>query len=295
MAKVAEGYMPFGGVQTYWRVVGEKTEKLPLLTLHGGPGAAHDYLTSLDDLAEGGRQVIYYDQCGCGRSPALSDTGRWTFNFFAEELQALHKYLDLKHYHVLGQSWGGMLAIYFAHTRPKGLVGLVLASSPVSIAQWNYEIACLISRMPDGPRDALLQGDASGRRNTRAYKESLEQFYMRHVCRMEAVPGFVRRSLSQMGEVYFTMRGEKELELGGALKNVDLTPLLPDIDARTLVTAGKFDQCTPKVVQTLLDGIAGSRSMILEKSAHLAHVEERDTFNIAVEAFLTEVETNATA
>ena len=64
MVKVAEGYMPFGEYRTYWRVVGERTKKLPLLTLHGGPGAAHNYLTSFDDLAKDGRQVIYYDQCG---------------------------------------------------------------------------------------------------------------------------------------------------------------------------------------------------------------------------------------
>ena len=291
MAQVAEGYMPFGECRTYWRVVGERTEKLPLLTLHGGPGAAHDYLTSLDDLAKDGRQVIYYDQSGCGRSPATSNPSRWTPEFFLEELLALCKHLGLERFHLLGQSWGGMLAIYFARARPKCLAGLVLASSPVSIAQWNDEIAFLLSKMPDGPLDALLRGEAAGSRDTREYREALSQFYRRHICRMDVVPEFVRRSISQMGEVYFTMRGERELKLGGVLKGVDLTPFLPDIDAPTLVTAGRFDQCTPKVVQTLLNGIADSRAIILENSAHLAHVEERETFNNEVEAFLAEIET----
>ena len=209
MGNVGEGYMPFEGSRTYWRVVGERTEKLPLLTLHGGPGAAHGYMTSLDDLAKGGRQVIYYDQCGCGKSHAPSNPGRWTTEFFVEELQALHKYLNLEHFHMLGHSWGGMLAICFACSRPKGLAGLVLVSSPVSIAH---------------------------------------------------------------------------------LKGIDLTPFLAGIDVPTLVTAGQFDHCTPKVVRILLNGISGSRSMILEKSGHLAHVEERETFNNGVEAFLAEVE-----
>ena len=287
---VSEGYMPFGESRTYWRMVGERTEKLPLLALHGGPAAAHGYLTSLNDLAENGRQVIYYDQSGCGRSKAPSNPGRWTPAFFVEELQALHKYLNLEHFHLLGHSWGGMLAIYFAHTRPRGLAGLVLASSPVSIAQFNDEIGRLLSQMPDGTRGELELGEATGRRDTREYRKSFAQFYKRHFCRMETVPEFVRESLPQSSEVYYAMRGNGALKLGGALKDVDLTPLLPGIEVPTLVTAGKYDQCTPNVVRTLLEGLADSRSIILENSGHLAHVEERETFNNAVEAFLAEVE-----
>ena len=66
--KVTEGYMPFMGYQTYYRIVGEATEKAPLLLLHGGPGSTHNYFEVLDCIAETGRQVIYYDQIGCGKS-----------------------------------------------------------------------------------------------------------------------------------------------------------------------------------------------------------------------------------
>ena len=291
MAKVAEGYMAFGESRTYWCMVGERTKKLPLLTLHGGPGAAHDYLTSLDDLAADGRQVIYYDQYGCGRSPAPSQD-HWTPELFLEELKALRKHLNLECFHLLGQSWGGMLAIRFAHTRPRGLTGLVLASSPVSVQQWNDESACLLSGMPDDQRGALIMGEATGRRNTREYLEALSLFNARHICRMKTIPKFVLRSLHQIGEVFYSMRGGSGLKLGGVLTNVDLTPLLPAIDVPTLVTAGRFDQCTPKVVRTLLGGITGSRSFILENSGHLAHVEERETYNKALETFLAEAEMN---
>ena len=78
MANIKEGYIPFKGLKTYYRIVGEcKDGKKPLLTLHGGPGAQHDYLESLDGLAEYGRQVIYYDQLGCGKSPAPSNPDMW--------------------------------------------------------------------------------------------------------------------------------------------------------------------------------------------------------------------------
>jgi proline-specific peptidase len=290
MSKITEGFMPFAGSQTFYRIVGDKTDRLPLLTFHGGPGAAHNYLTSLDDLAERGRRVIYYDQIGCGKSPAPSDPGRWTPELFVEEAQALQKHLRLDRFHLLGQSWGGMLAIYFAHTQPNGLVSVTLASSPVSIPQWNEESARLLSEMPEELRTTLQHGEATGNRDTQEYRDALDQFYLRHLCRMETMPDYVVDSFAQMGEVYHTMQGESELKLTGTLKDVDLTPLLAGIHVPTLITAGQYDQCTTLVVKTLLDNIPNSRSVIFEDSGHLAHVEKREDYNRTLEAFMEEVE-----
>jgi proline-specific peptidase len=290
MAKIVEGFMPFGGTKTYYRIAGDKTDKLPLLTFHGGPGASHSYLISLDDLAEQGRQVIYYDQIGCGKSAAPPAPSRWTPELFTEEAHALRKHLGLDKFHVFGQSWGGMLAIYFAHTQPEGLVSVTLASSPVSIPQWNEESARLLSEMPEALRTALEHGEATGNRDTQEYRDALDQFYLRHLCRMETMPDYVLASFAQMGEVYHTMQGESELKLTGTLKDVDLTPLLAAINVPVLVTAGQYDQCTPLVVKTLLDNIPNSRSLVFQDSGHLAHVEKREEYNKALEKFLGEIE-----
>ncbi|MDR1873429.1 MAG: proline iminopeptidase-family hydrolase [Synergistaceae bacterium] len=294
MLKIIEGFMPFGGSQTYYRIAGDKTDRLPLLTFHGGPGASHSYLLSLDDLAGRGRQVIYYDQTGCGKSPAPSDPGRWTPELFVEEAQALQKHLRLDEFHLLGQSWGGMLAIYFAHTRPKGLTSVTLASSPVSIPQWNEESARLLSEMPEGPRAALEHGEATGERDTQEYRDALDQFYLRHLCRMETMPDYVLASFAQMGEVYHTLQGDSELRLTGTLKDVDLTPLLAGIGVPALITAGQYDQCTGAVVKTLLDHIPDARAVVFKDSGHLAHVEKREAYNRTLEAFLEEVEAKST-
>jgi proline-specific peptidase len=288
--KITEGFMPFGGSETYYRIVGDKTDKLPLLTFHGGPGASHNYLVSLDDLAERGRQVIYYDQIGCGKSKAPSDPGRWTPELFVEEAHALRHHLGLDEFHAFGQSWGGMLAICFANSQPKGLTSVTLASSPVSIPQWNEESARLLSEMPEGPRAALERGEATGSRDTQEYRDALDQFYLRHLCRMENMPDYVIASFAEMGEVYHTMQGESELKLTGTLKDVDLTPMLKEIKVPALVTAGQYDQCTALVVKTLLDNIPNSRSAVFEDSGHLAHVEKREEYNRTLEAFLEEVE-----
>src|SRR5437879_3881963 len=126
--KRTEGNVPFRGFQTWYRVVGEREDegKLPLLLLHGGPGATHDYLEPLEGMAETGRRAIFYDQLGCGKSDLPDDPSLWTTELFVDEVGAMREALGLERVHVFGNSWGGMLALEYALTRPAGLVSLVL-------------------------------------------------------------------------------------------------------------------------------------------------------------------------
>src|SRR5687768_11881637 len=119
---VHEGFVPFRGFRTWYRIVGDADApgKAPLLCLHGGPGVPHDYLTPLDRLARTGRRVIYYDQLGCGNSDQPHDPSLWTVELFLDELRTVRAALGLERVHLLGQSWGGMLAMEYALTRPPG-------------------------------------------------------------------------------------------------------------------------------------------------------------------------------
>jgi proline-specific peptidase len=112
---VKEGFIPFREFKVWYRIVGEQTtpEKLPLLCLHGGPGAVHDYLEPLEAMAETGRQVIFYDQLGCGKSDQPHNPSLWTVDLFLDELNVVRKELALNNLYILGQSWGGMLAMQY--------------------------------------------------------------------------------------------------------------------------------------------------------------------------------------
>src|SRR3954452_21324182 len=114
-APSTEGFVPFRGFDTWYRIVGqgEARGKLPLLCLHGGPGVPHDYLEPLEAMAATGRRVIFYDQLGCGRSAQPHDPDLWTVEFFVEELGVVREQLGLTRTHLLGQSWGGMLAMQY--------------------------------------------------------------------------------------------------------------------------------------------------------------------------------------
>ena len=107
VVKIKEGYMPFHEYKTYYRIVGEPSaDKAPLLLIHGGPGSSHNYFELMDDYAETGRQLIMYDQVGCGKSSLPEDPGVYVKETWAEELVALRKFLHLDELHMLGQSWG---------------------------------------------------------------------------------------------------------------------------------------------------------------------------------------------
>src|SRR5690242_2983720 len=156
---VREGTIPFKGYETWYQVIGEGEQpgKFPLLCLHGGPGAGHDYLESLAAMADTGRRVIFYDQLGCSRSSIPeSKPEMWTVDLFVEEVDAVRQALGLDRTHLLGQSWGGMLAMEYALTQPKGLISLTVASSPASMIQWVAEANRLREDLPAEAQHTLL-------------------------------------------------------------------------------------------------------------------------------------------
>ena len=147
--EIKEGYMPFMGYQTYYRIVGKTEEgKSPIILLHGGPGSTHNYFELLDRVAESGRTVIMYDQLGCGNSFVEGHPELWTPETWLNELCVLIDYLHIDHFHLLGQSWGGMLAIiYLIEKQAKGVKSAIL-SSTLSSSRLRRRMTFRARRMP---------------------------------------------------------------------------------------------------------------------------------------------------
>lgn len=292
---VVEGRIPFKGYSTWYRIVdhGEAAGKLPLLCLHGGPGAAHDYLESLDAIAATGRRVIYYDQLGCANSSLPHPAPEmWTVELFVEEIDAVRTALGLERIHLLGQSWGGMLAMEYMLTQPKGIASLTIASSPASMKQWVAEANRLRAQLPAEIRAALDKHEAADTTSDPEYIEATNEFYARHVCRVPH-PDYVARSFSKLAEnpeVYNTMNGPNEFFVIGTLKDWDIIDRLPEINAPTLVTSGKYDEATPLIAGTVYTGIPGAHWVTFDHSSHMAHVEEADRYMQVLSAWLAENE-----
>jgi len=290
---VTEGTIPFKGYKTWYKIVGEKEDegKLPLLLLHGGPGACHDYLWSLAPMADTGRRVIFYDQIGCGLSQiGESKPEMWTVDLFVEEVDNVRKALGLDRIHLLGQSWGGMLAMEYMIRQPEGVASVTIASSPASMIQWVEEANKLREQLPPEVNATLLKHEADGTTSDPEYITAMTEFYNRHVCRVVPNPDYVQRSFTKLGEnpeVYNTMNGPSEFFVVGTLKNWNVIPQLGKINAPTLVTSGRYEEATPTIAETVHKGIPGSEWVLFENSSHMAHVEEADRFMQVLSAFIS--------
>ncbi|MCP3983026.1 MAG: alpha/beta fold hydrolase [bacterium] len=146
---MSEGFLHFQGHRTWYRISGDlHSGKVPLLLLHGGPGMGGAAFEPLEALAHS-RAVIRYDQLGCGRSDRPGDPSLWQIPTFTRELDAIRSELGLERVHLLGWSWGGMLALEYLLGQPKGIVSLTLASSLCSTAFWAEETRRLRMELPE--------------------------------------------------------------------------------------------------------------------------------------------------
>ena len=214
---------------------------------------------SRPSLRRGGA-VIFYDQLGCGLSDQPHDPEMWTVDLFVEELGVVRQALGLDHTHILGQSWGGMLAMQYALTQPQGVASLVIANSPASMAQWVSEANRLRADLPPEVQQTLLQHEAAGTTDDPAYLTAMQVFYDRHVCRVVPAPEYVARSFAQIErnpEVYHTMNGPSEFHCIGKIKDWDIVDRLGEINIPALVISGRYDEATPLIAETVHNGIRG--------------------------------------
>lgn len=285
----AEGYAPVPGGRIYWRRFGAGG-KTPLLMLHGGPGAAHNYLLSMKALADE-RPVIFYDQLGCGKADAPTDESLYTVQRSVDELDAVRKALGLEKVILYGHSWGSALAIeYLCQGRGQGVEKLVLAGALASIPQAVAGMQRLIASLPDGAGDKLHALEKAGKQATPEYAALVQQFYDNFLLRVAPTPDALTTfdSLSK-SIAYRVMNGPNEFDIVGVIKTWDRRKDLKAITQKTLITTGEFDEITLDCHQTIRDGVAGqARLAVMTGCSHLTMVEKPAQYNALVREFLTQ-------
>lgn len=290
-----EGYLVRDGRRTWYRVVGDG-DGVPVVICHGGPGATHDYVAPIAELHRAGRACVLYDQLGNGRSDHLpgADPSFWSADLFRRELTALVAHLGIAdRYHVIGQSWGGMLALLHALERPPGLVSVVAADSPASMHDFVTGCNELLDAMPADVAATIREGERTGETATDEFQAAVMEFYRRHVCRLNPWPDCVVRSFAAMEEdatVYGTMNGPTEFTVVGTIAGFDISDRLAEIEAPVLLVSGAHDEVRPWVVEKLQARLRDSEWALFEDSSHMPHVEEHERFLKVVKAFLARVE-----
>jgi L-proline amide hydrolase len=288
--RAREGYVDFRGYRTWYRFVGDLNSAVaPLLALHGGPGSTHHYFTPLEALASE-RPVVLYDQIGCGKSDRPTDI-EWSVDVFRDEVVALREQLALERIHLLGTSWGGMLAQEHVLSGATGIVSLILSSTLANLALWNEEQSKLKAQLPAEVVEVLDRHEAAGTFDDPEYAQAMVPYFDRHFYRGPLPrPELDAMDKGRAPDVYRAMQGPNEWMTTGALRGWDTRDRLSEIDVPTLVIRGAYDMCTAPVAAELVDGIPGAREVVLEQSSHTPVLEETDRYLQVVGEFLRDAE-----
>jgi len=285
--KQTEGYVNVLGFDLFYRQFGEPG-KGEILCLHGGPGATHDYLLALADLAGHGYRVTFYDQLGCGRSQLPKNTTLFVPERYVEEVEAFRRKMRLGKPHVIGSSWGGMLAIAYALKYQRNMATMTTVGGLQSVPLTVREMERMKRGLPEEVQQTLAKYEAEGDYENSEYLKAVMVFYNRHLCRLSPWPEELTYSLDHVSKpVYGTMNGPNEFTIIGNTRYWDVTDRLKTIKIPTLVLGGRYDEVSPVVAREIHRQIRGSELTIFPNSSHLPFWEERESFMKRVIRFLS--------
>jgi pimeloyl-ACP methyl ester carboxylesterase len=289
-ASGVSGSVPFRGGVTWYRVAGSRSsgpgqvqtigsadDAAPLVLLHGGPGAGHNYLLPLIELFGEDRAIVFYDQVGCGNSTPRPDwpDESFTMDLFLQELESLVVHLGLNRFHLLGHSWGGMLATEYALAHPGKIASLTLCSTAASV---KLMMGSLL------PLYAAVEAEGV------PPEQFMEAFCARHICRITPLPDGLAQSLSLLAknpQVNRAMNTSDETgEIVGTLRGWTSEDRLTQISAPTLVMHGEFDEQDASAHEPFLKLIPDVRGHVFAGASHSAYSESPEEFREVLAPFL---------
>jgi proline iminopeptidase len=291
-----EGFVDAGGVMIYYKILGKGA---PLLIVHGGPGASHDYfLPYLLPLARTNK-LIFIDERGSGKSSKLDDPKGYTVENMVEDAEAVRVALGLGKVTLLGHSYGGVLAQAYALKYQKNLTHLILGSTFASTDALNKIFVQMKEKMAPELRDRINKMEAEGlfshgkdfekNRYTNDYMIAawgegyFPYLYQNHP---DANYDPVANGTSTSWDLYKEMWGEHgEFIIDGNLKSVEYTDRLATIKVPTLIICGDHDESDPSLSRAMQEKIAGSKLVVLPKSGHMTFVDQTGMFLKAVDDF----------
>ncbi|MBQ9448468.1 MAG: proline iminopeptidase-family hydrolase [Acholeplasmatales bacterium] len=294
--EIKEGYMPFKGYRTYYRITNPNGSKTPIIFCHGGPGSTHNFFEIFDEFAyDDDRPVVLYDQLGCGKSYVKEDLNDdlWNKETWVNELIALRKYLNLDKVHILGHSWGGMLnIIYNVDYNPKGVKSIILSSTLSSASLWKKETHRLLNLMDNRNKNALIDGEMKHEFNSNRFQNAYDKYSYRYIYgpfKKGVDPECITRKKKCNKYVYLNTWGESEFTPSGNLSSYEYTDKLFKIKSPVLILSGANDESTPLQNKIMYDEIKTKKKWVLfQDSRHMSYYEEHELYVKVLKEFLND-------
>ncbi len=293
---IQEGYVDSSGVLIYYATIGRGA---PIVIVHGGPGASHDYfLPYLLPLARQNR-LIFIDERGSGRSQKLDDPAGYTVENMVEDVEAVRQGLVLGKITLLGHSYEGVLAQAYALKYQNNLSHLILCSTFASTTEMNQVLARIKRAAPEDVREQIDREEKAGlyghgkdyQRNRYTNEYMIAAWgggYFPYLYQNHPDPNYDPTTIGNAAwDLYREMWGSNgEFVIDGNLKSVEYVERLHTIHVPTLIIAGDHDECDPALSQEMHQKVADSQIVILPKSGHMTFVDQQEMFNDSVNAFV---------
>src|SRR5450631_230404 len=294
---IQDGFVDSHGALIYYASVGRGA---PLMIVHGGPGASHDYfLPYLLPLMRTNR-LVFIDERGSGKSSKLDDPAQYTVANMVEDIEAVRQALDLGKISLLGHSFGGVLVQAYAFKYQQNLSHLILGSTFASTTEINQALAAMKAAMSPKDRDRVNALEAAGlfgkgeiwehgRYPEEDRKLAWGIGYFPYVYQNHPDPNYdpLASNTGTAWDVYREMWGsDGEFIIDGNLKEVEYVGQLSQIKVPTLIIVGDHDESDPKMSQEMHEKIAGSQLVILTNSGHMTFVDQPGQFLKAVRDFI---------
>ena len=293
---------PKGEFNVWTKRVGNNP-RIKVLLLHGGPGATHELYECFDGyLPYEGIEYIYYDQLGSYYSDQPSDNELWTIERFVDEVEQVRKALDLNsdNFFLLGQSWGGMLAIEYALAHQENLKGLIISNMMSDVKAYNkYAKEVLGPQMPNEVLEEVLKMEEKEDFENPRYEELLmKHHYTAHVLRMplETWPNSITRTFDHLNpEVYVYMQGPSEFGIidKATLHDWNRSEDLSKVKVPTLTIGGTHDTMDPKHMEWMAGEVENGRYLHCPNGSHLSQYDDQKTYINGVVKFLKDVDKGA--
>jgi proline iminopeptidase len=291
-----EGFVDANGVMIYYMILGRGE---PLMIVHGGPGASHDYFLPYLLPLTRHNQLVFIDERGSGRSQKIEDVSAYTIENMVEDLEAVRQALNLGKINLLGHSYGGALAQAYALKYQRNLSHLILGSTWSSTKALNELFVQMKGKMSPELRERIDKMEAAGlfghgkdyekNRYTSDYMiAAWGDGYFPYLYQNRPDPNYDPVANGNMSwDLYREMWGSNgEFVVDGSLKSVEYTDRLATIKVPTLILVGDHDECDPSLARAMQAKITGSKLVIFPKAGHMTFVDQRDMFVKVVDEFL---------
>jgi proline iminopeptidase len=259
-----------------------------LFMIHGGPGFPSNYLQdSHACFAKRGFRVITWDQLGCGKSDKPSDLSLWQLARFVEEVETVRKFFGIDQFHLLGQSWGGVLGLEYCLTYQKHVKSFIMANTSPSIPLMNKGFERLRGALGEESSSMLTRRESEGTTDHPEYQAATTILFYRHICRTEEWTLALKDCCSNVAKpVWNEMFGNAVLKCDGNLKDWDRSSSLDQIKVPTLIVHGEFDEIVPECAELAHKGIANSQFELFKGCSHMPFYENPEKYQRIVEEFL---------